>query len=209
MKLRVLLSVLWTVYGIGASAQLVLVKKLDRFTSNFSQEYASISSERRNELSKVAELVSLSQSRGEVASIVFTSENNASISQLSQAWMQVAIEKFNLKRVQVYSAGMKETAISKSAVNALKSAGFKISDNTPFSANPRYLVSYSWDSNAMLMFSKKADNFQIPTTENISINVDESLNSADNADARSKQIAVEMFFLADKIQSSHMLSLQR
>ena len=99
-----------------------------------------------------------------------------------------------------------EKAIDKATVKSLKNAGFKVQSNATFSPKPRYLVSYSWNSNPMLMFSKKSDNFQIPTSNVVTFAVDENLEI--NSDEMCKKVAGEMFFVAEKIQSSNMLSLQ-
>jgi len=206
MKLRVLVASMTIICCTFATAQTVLHKKLVQFTQSLPQEFQSISSERKAELMSLVDRVITQRNLNGSVALVFSSSDNATASQMAQAWMQVAIEHHGLHNMMVSSYGTTEKAIDKATVKSLKNAGFKVQSNATFSPKPRYLVSYSWNSNPMLMFSKKSDNFQIPTSNVVTFAVDENLEV--NSDEMCKKVAGEMFFVAEKIQSSNMLTLQ-
>lgn len=206
MKLRVLFSIMCISYSMVASAQSVLLKKLERYTSNISKEYGSINVSRLDELNKLAEKIVAEKMRSGKVTLLFVSENNSSVSQLSQAWFQMSIDKLGMKNIQVNSYGMAEAKISKEAIYSLKQAGFKINANPVFSSNTRYTLSNSWDANPILMFSKKSDNYQIASNNTVIVNVDDSSMNESNALQVCKTIATEMMYLAEKVNNSNLLS---
>jgi hypothetical protein len=181
MKVRMLFSVLWVACSIGASAQVVLLKKLDRFTSGLASEYGTISADRKTELNTLADKIVDEKSSSGQASVVFTSNDNSSLSQMSQAWMQVALDKFGIRNVTVVSSGITSNEISRETISALKVAGFNINANSIAFVKPSYVLRYSWDGNQVLMFSKKSDNYQIPTQNVVLTNVDDSVVNQSNA----------------------------
>lgn len=209
MKLRMFFSMLLAASSIAASAQVVLLKKLNRYTNGLTSEYNQISSERKAELNTLADKIVDEKLSSGQASVVFASNDNSSLSQMSQAWMQVALDKFGIRNVSVVSSGITSNEISRETISALKQAGFSINTNTVAFAKPAYVLRYSWDGNQVLMFSKKADNYQIPTQNIVLANVDDSVVNQSNASNVSKQTAIEMMYVADKIHSSHLLSLQQ
>jgi hypothetical protein len=184
----------------------VLHKKLAQFTQSLPQEYQAISDDRKGELMSLVDKIITQRNLNGNAALVFSSNDNTSASQMAQAWMQVAIEQYGLQNMMVSSFGATEKAIDKATIKSLKNAGFKVQSNASFSPKPRYLVSYSWNTNPMLMFSKKSDNFQIPSTNVVTFAVEE--NSEANSDEMCRKVAREMFFVAEKIQTIHMLTLQ-
>lgn len=209
MKLRMLFSMLWVACSIGASAQVVLLKKLDRFTNGLASEYGTINANRKTELNTLADKIVDEKSSSGHASVVFASNDNSSLSQMSQAWMQVALDKFGIRNVTVVSSGVTSNEISRETVSALKVAGFNINANSIAFAKPSYIVRYSWEGNQLLMFSKKSDNYQIPTENIVLTNIDDTVVNQSNAVSVSKQTAIEMMYVADRIHSSHLLSLQK
>jgi len=209
MKLRMLFSMLLVAYSIGASAQVVLLKKLDRFTSGLASEYGNISADRKTELNTLADKIVDEKLSSGHASVVFASNDNSSLSQMSQAWMQVALDKFGIRNIDVVSSGVSQNEISKETICALKVAGFKINENPLAYTKSSHVLRYSWDGNQVLMFSKKSDNYQIPTQNIVLTNVDDTLVNQGNAVSVSKQTAIEMMYVADRIHSSQLLSLQK
>lgn len=223
MKLHSVLFALLAATGVNVYAQSSLYKKLDNYSATVSKEFDQINLERKEKINQIVE--ELNKSKTGTKSILFTSNDNSAASQLAQAWLQVAAERNLISSIQISSAGENETAINKDALKALKNAGFKISSNTTFPKNPRYMVSYSQESSSLLMFSKKYNNFQNPTSDFLSIGTEENLSSvngetskveltyakidASNADTQSREIAREMFYLADKLQSKGFLSHQQ
>ena len=127
MKLRTLFSTLLVAYGINASAQVVLVKKLNRFTNSLTSKYGSISTERKTELNALADKIMDEKMTSGYASVVFVSTDNSSLSQMSQAWMQLALDRFDVKNVSVVSYGASQSKISKETV----------ANPLPYSIHPR------------------------------------------------------------------------
>lgn len=209
MKLRMLFSMLLVAYSIGASAQVVLLKKIDRFTSGLASEYGNISADRKTELNTLADKILDEKLSSGHASVVFASNDNSSLSQMSQVWMQVALDKFGIRNVEVVSSGVSENKISKETISALRAAGFKINSNPLAYNKSSHVLRYSWDGNQVLMFSKKSDNYQIPTQNIVLTNVDDTVVNQSNALSISKQTAIEMMYVADRINTSHLLSLHQ
>ena len=209
MKLRMLFSMLWVACSIGASAQVVLLKKLDRFTNGLSSEYGTINATRKTELNTFADKIVDEKLSSGHASVVFASNDNSSLSQMSQAWMQVALDKFGIRNVTVVSSGVTSNEISRETISALKVVGFNINANSTAFVKSSYMLRYSWEGNQLLMFSKKSDNYQIPTESVVVTNVDDTVVNQSNAVSVSKQTAIEMMYVADRIHSSHLLSLQK
>ena len=219
MKLRVLFGVFGVALGISASAQTALTKKLDRYSSSVTTEFDNISAERKEKLSSIADMILSENLKEGKSSVVFTDENNSGTSQLAQVLFQVAVVKNNLTKVNVYSAGLSESNIDKNSIVLLKNAGFIVESNTTFKNNPRYLVNYSWNDNRIMLFSKKMNNFQIPTeklmvvnlsntaiSESNNENINVSLTYGQVNEETFGQIAREMFFVAEKIRNNQLLS---
>ncbi len=221
MKLQPVLVALLAATCATVFGQTKLYKKLDKYSSSLSQEFDQIPSERKEKLSMLAdELVRTSMAKEGKIAVLFASQDNAGMSQMAQAWLQVASERYALPNIQINSAGEKESAIDKSVIRALKNAGFKTENNSSFVNNPRYVVSYKTESNSLLMFSKKYTNFQVPTSDFVAVATENGLANVpgesahmelpfaaiSSEDAQCREVAREMFFLAEKLQSKHLLS---
>ena len=208
MKLRMLFSVLWVACSIGASAQVVLLKKLDRFTNNLSSEFGNLNSTKKAELNSFADAIVNEKMNSGNASVLFSSNDNSSLSHIYQVWLQVALDKFGVKNITTSSAGLVPNVITKETISVLKASGFNITSNPISHANGSYVVRYSWSENELLMFSKKSDNYQIPTKSIVLKDVDDTILNQSNASEISKQIAIDMMYVAEKIHNNHLLSLQ-
>lgn len=220
MKLRAGLSILLMANGLASIAQSGLTKKLDTYSTRLTLEVSQIPSDRRAALDKLAEQIIASRDANGKANIVFVSQDNATNSQLAQIWMQAAAQKYHLKGINITSAGNEATSLSNEAIEALKTAGFKVENTSNFRKNPRYTVQYSRSENPILAFSKKLNNYQIPTSNVIAVVSDREtavpalpgevsrveVGYAANDGARI--IGREMLYLAEKIQTSQLLSLK-
>ncbi|MBC7388088.1 MAG: hypothetical protein H7329_02650 [Opitutaceae bacterium] len=222
MKLRVLFGVAGLALVITASAQTALIKKLDRYSSIVSQESDLIPASRKEQLTSLADMIISANLKDGNSSLIFTDETNSGVSQIAQAFLQASIAKKGLAKVNIFSAGNTESAIDKQAIELLKSAGFSIECNTNFKKNPHYLLNYSWSENRIMLFSKKMDNFQIPATNLIVVSLDgNSVNDSPAINNKQsipygvvnettlKEIAREMFFIAEKVQNNQLLSHQQ
>lgn len=218
MKLQTVFTTLLVAASVSVFGQSYLFKKLDKYCSSISKEQDRIPSERKDKLNSLADKLNATRT-----SVMFASADNSTESQLAQAWLQVAKEHYGLRNLQISSGGEAPSAINKAAMHALKEAGFKVEANNMFTHNPRYTVSYSWQENGLLMFSKQYGNFQNPTSEFIAVatsnnlapingeatRVDLSYSHIANVGEQSEQIAREMFYLAQQLQSKNLLSHQQ
>lgn len=221
-KIQTIASALLLVSATYSFGQSTLYKKLDNYSGSVRNEFGQISADRKEKLDEVASQLNKANSEGK-SYILFASADNSASSQLAQAWLEVAKASYRLNNLEITSGGEQTSAINKEAINALKNAGFRVEANTQFKNNPRYTVGYSPKENTLLMFSKKYDNFQNPTTGFVAVGTQENLadvqggvakidlpyESNANLNEQSKQIAREMFYLAEKLQSKNLLSHQQ
>lgn len=222
MKLRVLFGIAGLGLVLSASAQTALIKKLDRYCSSVAQEFDQISADRKEKLTTLADMIISANLKDGHSSVVFTDETNSGNSQIAQAFLQASISKKGLNKVNIFSAGNSESAIDKQGIALLKASGFSVESNTNFKKNPHYLLNYSWGENRVMLFSKKMNNFQIPTSNLIVVSMDgslvpdspaisirESISYGMMNETTFKEIAREMAFIAEKLQNNQLLSHQR
>ena len=175
-------------------------------------------------LDKIAAYIREKQKKNETCEIIFICTHNSRRSHLAQIWAQTAAAHFELKNIVTYSGGTEATALNARSVAALERAGFKI-DN-PGGKNPHYKVRFSDDFPAMECFSKKYSDAQNPQKGFLAVMVcddadeacplvagaearislpfadpkksDNSPEEAATYDARSLQIAAEMYYVMAK-----------
>jgi arsenate reductase len=195
-----------------------LINSIDKILTQNIQE------DHRESLDKIAAYIREKQSNKETCEIIFICTHNSRRSHLAQIWAQTAAENFELKNMVTYSGGTEATAFNPRAVAALERAGFKIEN--PGGDNPHYLVKFSEKSKAMECFSKKYSDAYNPQKGFLAVmvcdNADEACpvvpgaearvslpfvdpkksdGTAEEAatyDARSMQIAVEMYYVMAK-----------
>jgi hypothetical protein len=223
MKLQSVFATLLVAASVNVFGQSTLYKKLDHYCSSLSQEFDQISSERKEKLNQLADdLARTSMNKGEKVTVLFASHSNSGSSQVAQAWLQVAADRYALRNIQINSVGEDVKAIDKSTMAVLKNAGFKIESNNTYPMNPRYTVAYTWKSNSLLMFSKNYSNYQIPASGFVTVATESNLAAAPGeisrielsfsspdeviSDSQCREVAREMFFLAEKLQSKNLLS---
>lgn len=155
-------------------------KKLDRYL-NISQ---LISQHRTDSLLTIVDKIHTSDTKN----VVFVSISNSNMNIVYQLFFQVYVSKFDLD-LNVYSYTENTqilSNLSKSIIDSLSHIGFRINKLN----NSKYLVSYDWTKNSILIFPKKSDNFQIPNLY-LTIKVDEEANI--------QSIASDMFFIVDRL----------
>jgi arsenate reductase len=163
---------------------------------------------------------------GEV-NLNFICTHNSRRSQFAQIWAQTAAEYFGIS-ASCYSGGVEVTAFNERAVESIKRSGFKV--ETSKGANPRYSVFHSEDRHPILAFSKlfddpinKAGQFAavmtcshadencpfIPGTEKrIPVRYEDpkefdgTPEESAMYDARSIQIASEMFYVFSRVKAN-------
>lgn len=136
-------------------------KSLNKTIHSLLGNFASISTERRKKLDRLAGVISGQRSAGQTVKLVFICTHNARRSHMGQLWAAAAAEFFGVSKVITYSGGTEVSTFNPHAIAALQRAGFSVTPISPALQpslhNPHYQVSFSPDRPAMTVFSKKYD----------------------------------------------------
>lgn len=130
-----------------------LLPELSRYLADLTSEFANIPEERKTKLEKISAFISMKTEKEEAVLLTFICTHNSRRSHMSQLMAQAAASYYGIENVFCYSGGTESTAFNSRSVQALQQAGFEIvqQDNTE---NPRYLVKYAENSDALEAFSK-------------------------------------------------------
>ncbi len=93
--------------------------------------------------------------------LLFICTHNSRRSHMAQIWAQTAAHYYHIDKIKTYSGGTQKTAFNKSAINALKKAGFKISIEKE-GKNPKYKIRFAKKADPLVCFSKKYDHRKNP-----------------------------------------------
>ena len=196
---------------------------ISRLTSEFEQ----IPAERQKALKKVALFIRTKIQAGEPAQLTFICTHNSRRSLLAQVWTQTAAAYYDVEGLKAYSGGTEATAMNIRTVDALRRAGFALTDSTG-GDNPVYLIKfsdtkpeirgysklYSAEGNpkenyAAVMTCSQADK-NCPLVEGSTLRVAipyEDPKSADGTpeevaryDERTEQIGREMFYMLSQVK---------
>jgi hypothetical protein len=210
---------------VAAAPKPLLPALAERAAELAKADEAAIAEDRRRQLDKLALFIRTKLGSGEGAKLVFICTHNSRRSHMSQLWAAVAAAHYGVAGVETFSGGTEVTAFNPRAVEALRRAGFAIAAGE--GENPRYQVSYLEGGPAVEAFSKRyadppnptagfaavmtcsqADK-NCPTVEGASLRVpipyvdpkeaDGQPDEAEVYDARSTQIATEMFYLFRRV----------
>ncbi len=124
-------------------------------------DYATISADRKTELSQLSRFIQDKKNKQEPVLLNFICTHNSRRSQFAQLWAQVAADYYGVA-AESYSGGVEETAFNERAVASLRGFGFEISGSEH--GNPRYEVNWKDGSQPLVMFSKLYDDPQNPTS---------------------------------------------
>lgn len=94
--------------------------------------------------------------------LIFICTHNSRRSQMAQIWAQAAAYYFGITGIKTFSGGTQRTAFNPSAVDALKSSGFKINLDKK-GKNPKYMVRFAKKVNPLLCFSKEYNHKKNPS----------------------------------------------
>ncbi|WBX72060.1 low molecular weight phosphatase family protein [Tenacibaculum retecalamus] len=188
----------------------------------------TISNERKQLLTKIAQLIISEYKDREKINLNFICTHNSRRSQFAQVWSFFAVEYFNLKNIFTYSGGTEVTAFNRNTVKSLQKTGFNFNILDFSHQNPRYLITFEGTKKSILGFSKTYDHtnnsypyIAITTCDNADENcsvIPDAIarfhvpytdpKSADNTDFSSesylntnKQIAGEVFFIFEIIKN--------
>lgn len=183
--------------------------------------------ERRRILDRLASFVANRNALEEPARLVFVCTHNSRRSQLAQAWARAMVAHVGALNIESYSAGTEVTAFNPRAADALARAGFEVSGTD--GDNPRMRVRYAEGAPTLECFSKLMDDPANPSADfaavmtckgadegcpvvggaslRISLPYDDpkafdgTPSEALAYDERSRQIATEMLYLAQRALS--------
>jgi arsenate reductase len=184
----------------------------------------SIPAERLSVLDLLVAYVREKISRGEDVNLNFICTHNSRRSQLAQVWAKVAAVYHGI-RIKTFSGGTEATAFNERAVASLRRSGFDVQASG--TGNPVYTVLFSGDCQSLKCFSKRFDDpsNQVPhfaavmTCSDADENCpfipgaeqriplryedpkafDDTPEESAGYDARSRQIATEMFYVFSRI----------
>ncbi len=195
--------------------------KLDSYCKNLIKDFDLISDERKEILTKISNYIQKRKDKKLDINLIYICTHNSRRSHFGQVWSAVASEYYRIKNVFTFSGGTEATSFNKNAIQALKSTGFDIIKNDETS-NPKYSVFFD-ETKFINCFSKVYDDesnpknyfaaimtcsdaevncpfisgaeLRIGTTYNDPKEYDETEFEAAKYLERSKQIALETFFL--------------
>lgn len=122
---------------------------------HLSQEFQSISEERKNILSRLSDYIQDKIDLGQQVNLVFICTHNSRRSHFGQVWAKIASEFYGLDKIETFSGGAEVTAFNTNAIQALRKTGFII-DTEKLEENSKYKVFYS-ESNFINCYSKTFD----------------------------------------------------
>jgi arsenate reductase (thioredoxin) len=200
--------------------------KIENFIQELITDFDSISPERKILLQKLSTYVQSKMNADEHINLVYICTHNSRRSHFGQVWSKVAADFYGIKNVSTFSGGTEATALNSNAINSLKRVGFEISQTTD-SSNPVFQVFHSKE-NFSVCFSKTYDheanpkeNFaaimtcsdaeeNCPFIPGVELRIGttyEDPKAFDNTelqdakyDERSKQIALETFFVFSNLK---------
>ncbi len=128
-------------------------------TKNFfekSIKNVSLTEERKDLLTKIANEVSNQIIKNQTVSLNFICTHNSRRSQLGQVWAFYASEYFKLN-ILAFSGGTEVTAFHKNTVKTLQNVGFSFNITDFSHQNPKYLISFKNSKKSIVGFSKVFD----------------------------------------------------
>ncbi|GAA5219559.1 arsenate-mycothiol transferase ArsC [Membranihabitans marinus] len=188
----------------------------------------SISAERKTVLQPLADFIQAKVSSKEDVRINFICTHNSRRSHLSQVWAQTMAHYFNIDSVFCYSGGTEATALFPMVAETLSRSGFEI-QTLSTGDNPVYSIKFAANEHPIVGFSKKLDDDFNPRSHFAAIMTCDSANEAcpfvpgaerripitfedpkafdhtpqqaEKYNERSLQIATELFFVFNQINS--------
>jgi arsenate reductase len=188
----------------------------------------TISESRKKELQPLIDFMKSKVSNQQEIRINFICTHNSRRSHFSQVWAQTFATHFKIKNVFCYSGGTEATALFPTVVDTLRSSGFEIRTLSEGN-NPIYSIKYAENEHPIIGFSKKLDadfnpksefaaimtcsqaddgcpfiagaETRIPITYEDPKVFDHTPQKAEKYSERSRQIATELFYVFNQINS--------
>jgi len=216
------------IVDIPKASSISLHPGLRTYVEDVVTRFGDILPERKEPIEELARFVASKRSAGEPAKITYICTHNARRSHIAQLWAAAAAAYYGLEGVETYSGGTEVTAFNPRAVAALERAGFEIDVAHPNEDNPRYSATFASDAANIEAFSKRYDDDPNPEEDfaavmtcsqagkgcplvhgavlRIALPFDDP-KAADGTereavvyDARTRQIATEMFYLFSRVR---------
>ena len=200
--------------------------ELLNYCNSLSQEFPTITEERKSELKEIANFVLEQRKNHKPANLLFVCTSNSRRSHMSQVWAQIASYYYNVDSVFAFSGGTEQTRVNINAVDAFTRTGIEIYSNNQ-GDNPLRYVKIGSSINPWVIFSKKYTDSTNPKSNFAAVMVcseadkacpvvdgadlriglpyqdpkefDNSPLKASKYDERCKQIASEMFYVMDLV----------
>ncbi len=135
-----------------------------------SQQFDSISEERKQTLQKISKYIQAKKDKNEAVNLLYVCTHNSRRSHFGQVWGAVAGAYYNVPNLHTFSGGTEATAFNPNAIAALRAQGFDI-EKTDETQNPLYLTSFSDNTEPIRCFSKVFDDKENPSKDFVAIMV--------------------------------------
>ena len=136
--------------------------KIKNLCDQLSQQFESISSDRKVLLEKISSYVQQKKDAKSPIQLIYVCTHNSRRSHFGQIWAAVAAEYFGVNEVSTFSGGTEATAFNPNAIQALRGLGFEITEMDT-TLNPKYEVDFG-GSKLNICFSKVYDDVSNPST---------------------------------------------
>jgi hypothetical protein len=130
--------------------------EIKKYCEERCNEFEMIGSHRREILVNIASYIRRKLAENDPVNLVYICTHNSRRSHFGQVWSKVASVYYGFSNVNTFSGGTEATAFNPNAINALRTAGFQVSQ-TSESDNPLYLVAYDEALPPIECFSKVFD----------------------------------------------------
>ncbi|MBY0425258.1 MAG: protein-tyrosine-phosphatase [Cytophagales bacterium] len=127
-----------------------------QYIETAKKDFDSISPERKELLSKIAQYVTGKVSAGQNAELIYICTHNSRRSHFGQIWGKVAAEYYRIENVQTYSGGTEATAFNPNAIHAIQKIGFEVTSDKS-ATNPKYTLHFDEKQTEIVCFSKVYD----------------------------------------------------
>lgn len=143
-------------------------KELQSYVEELESGFDFIPHERKQELGTIVNYLTQQKKANRPIKITLLSKDNAYRSQLSQVWLSIATQYYQLNGINAFSAGYTPKKFSPKVANALKRTGL-IVERLKGNELPTYKISARVKGKPILTFSKSFANRLNPSKEYIAI----------------------------------------
>ncbi len=161
--------------------------ELLNYISTLESEFGQIPAERKSKLEELGSYIAGKSAKGSPVNITVICTHNSRRSHIGQLWLKAGAEYYGIEDFHAFSGGTEATAFYKTAMNALKTAGFGFTEIKK-GGNPVYECSLGKELPKIKMFSKKYDHVENPPRHFAALMVctsaDEACPFVAGADAR-------------------------